>query len=240
MKKFILLFLSLFILNSCNNNSSINDNYTSLSVEENTISSSESSSFTIEDSNSFINDNSSTTESNKSTSINYTNKIKIYINPSVQVNNLYYDKITTEAETMNNVAKIIYNKLSLDSRFIVYINDKMLSLTDSVKESNSYNVDYHIALHTNAGGGSGSEAFYYSNPTFANIILNSFVSTHSFPNRGVKKATNLYELKNSKAKNKSLIEFLFHDNEKESECIKNNYTSLASSIVNAFYTIVSK
>ena len=69
--------------------------------------------------------------------------------------------------------------------------------------------------------------------------MNNFVKTHPFPNRGVKKATNLYELKNSTAKNKTLVEFLFHDNKQESEYIKNNYTSFAKSVVNTFNQIAN-
>lgn len=222
----ILIILSALLFIGCqhNNNSSLTNNETSTIIPTSDVDKTTS------------NQELSSIESSQQ-SENYKEKIKIYINPSVQVHNLYYDKITTEAEAMNIVAKNIYNELSLDNRFIVYINDRMLKLSDSVKESNNYNVDYHIALHTNAGGGSGSEAFYYSNNSFATIILNNVMKTHSFPNRGVKKAKNLYELKNSKAKHKTLIEFLFHDNKTESQYIKDNYDKLAKSICNALYQI---
>lgn len=241
MKKTFLLITSLFFFTSCDKEailSSLNSIFnSSIIYTENTTSeeldNSNSSNDITEDST------SSSSSEESSTTENYKEKIKIYINPSVQVNNIYYDKITTEAQTMNIVGKMIYDELSKDDRFIVYINDRMLKLSDSIKESNSYNVDYHLALHTNAGGGSGSEAFYYSNSYFAKMLLSDFVSTHSFPNRGVKKATNLYELKNSTAKNKSLIEFLFHDNKTESEYIKNNYTSLAQSVVKTFDRIAN-
>lgn len=236
MKKSLLIF-SLIIFTSCDEQTilsslgSIFDSYIN-----NELSSEESSSSTSEEIYSSSEENSIISSSKPE---QYKEKIKIYINPSVQINNLYYDKITTEAYAMNKVGKIIYDELSKDERFIVYINDRMLKLSDSIKESNSYNVDYHLALHTNAGGGTGSEAFYYSNSSFAKLILNDFVKTHNFPNRGVKKATNLYELKNSTAKHKTLVEFLFHDNKLESEYIKNNYTSFAMSVVNSFNKIAN-
>jgi len=47
----------------------------------------------------------------------------------------------------------------------------------------------------------------------------------------------LYELKNSTAKNKALIEFLFHDNKNESIFIQNNYDLLAMSIVETILSI---
>lgn len=164
-------------------------------------------------------------------------KIKVYINPSVQINNMYYNNEISEAAAMNNVSNIIYTSLKDNPRFIVYHNDRMLSLKESVIESNKLNVDYHIALHTNAGGGSGSECYYYNDKSFANSILKSFDSYHSFPKRGLKDGSHLYELKNITAKNKALIEFLFHDNKIESKFIQNNYNLLAMSIVESLLKI---
>ena len=59
--------------------------------------------------------------------LNENKKVKVYLNPSVQKNNLYYNKITTEAEMMNKVSNEIYTELSKDPRFIVYHNDRYLS-----------------------------------------------------------------------------------------------------------------
>ncbi len=164
-------------------------------------------------------------------------QIKIYLNPSVQIHNMYYGNICSEAEAMNAVSLLIYQKLSVNQRFIVYQNDRMLSLSESVKESNSLGVDYHLALHTNAGGGSGSESFFVSDSSFASAVLSGFNQCHSYPSRGVKEGSHLYELKNSKAKNKALIEFLFHDNASEASFIRNNYELLADSIVQTFYRL---
>lgn len=164
-------------------------------------------------------------------------QIKIYLNPSVQIHNMYYGNICSEAEAVNAVSLLIYQKLSVNQRFIVYQNDRMLSLSESVKESNSLGVDYHLALHTNAGGGSGSESFFVSDSSFASAVLSGFNQCHSYPSRGVKEGSHLYELKNSKAKNKALIEFLFHDNASEASFIRNNYELLADSIVQTFYRL---
>lgn len=164
-------------------------------------------------------------------------QIKIYLNPSVQIHNMYYGNICSEAEAMNAVSLLIYQKLSVNQRFIVYQNDRMLPLSESVKESNSLGVDYHLALHTNAGGGSGSESFFVSDSSFASAVLSGFNQCHSYPSRGVKEGSHLYELKNSKAKNKALIEFLFHDNASEASFIRNNYELLADSIVQTFYRL---
>ena len=95
-------------------------------------------------------------------------------------------------------------------------------------------------MHTNAGGGTGSEAYYYGNSYFANHVLNSFNKYHTFKNRGIKIGSHLYELKNSTAKKKALIEFLFHDKKTESEYIIKNYVILALSIIEAIHNLVNQ
>lgn len=167
-------------------------------------------------------------------------QIKVYLNPSVQIHNMYYGNICSEAEAMNAVSHLIYQKLSKNQRFIVYQNDRMLSLSESVKESNALKVDYHLALHSNAGGGSGSESFFVSDSSFASAVLSGFNRCHSYPTRGIKEGSHLYELKNSTAKNKALIEFLFHDNESEATFIRNHYELLADSIVETFYRLADE
>lgn len=188
--------------------------------------------------------NSSDTNLDDSSSLIYSipdeEKISIYINPSVQTANMYYNNITTEAETMNKLAKILVNELNKDPRFLIYHNLSMMSLKESIKHSNSLNVDYHLALHTNAGGGSGSEAYFYKNNKFAKELLSTFDKYHNFPKRGVKNGSHLYELKNATAKNSCLIEFLFHDNQKEANYIINNLNTFASSIIETFDKIASK
>ena len=216
MKK-ILLLLSILFFSGCSTIPNLENYFPTTSSSE--VSSSSSSS----------NEDSSSYEENE--------KIKIYINPSVQKSNMYYNNETSEAEAMNNVSKLIYTSLKDNPRFIVYHNDRMLPLKESVIESNKLDVDYHIALHTNAGGGSGSECYYYKDKSFASSVLNSFDSYHTFPKRGLKDGSHLYELKNITAKNKALIEFLFHDNKTESKFIQNNYNLLAMSIVESFLKI---
>ncbi len=228
MKKLLFLNFCFITLLSCNSTSS--------SLTTSSFTSSLSSISSSSESNESSNEISSIEESSKETS--YTKKIKIYLNPSVQVNNIYYCKTISEAESMNIVSKKIYEKLINEPQFEVYQNDRMLKLSDSVKEINSLNIDYHLALHTNAGGGSGSECYYYKNSTFAQLILKNVTNVHAYPNRGIKNGSHLYELKNSKAKNNALIEFLFHDNKNESQFIKNNYDLLAQSIVNSFKQLI--
>lgn len=215
------------------------------SCSDNNISSSTISSITSsnENTSSISNEITSIKSENSSQSTSITKqKIKIYLNPSVQTKNMYTGYKISEADTMNIVAKKAYNLLKKDNRFIVYINDSLKPLKESVNEINSLDIDYHLALHTNAGGGSGSEVYYYENTSsyLAKHSLDSFNKYHTFPTRGIKKNNNFYELKNSKAKNKALIEFLFHDKTNEASFIINNYDLLATSIYETFINIINE
>lgn len=241
MKKQIIFLLVLFFTscstNDINISSSTISSFTSTSSELVTsISSNENTSSKQSENTSIKSENSS-----QSTSITKP-KLRIYLNPSVQTKNMYTGHNLSEADTMNIVAKKAYNLLQKDNRFIVYINDSLKPLKESVNEINSLNIDYHLALHSNAGGGSGSEVYYYENTSsyLAKHALNSFNKYHTFPTRGIKKNNTYYELKNSKAKNKALIEFLFHDKINEANFIVSNYDLLATSVYETFVNIINE
>ena len=145
---------------------------------------------------------------------------------------------------MNNIARFLYNELRAYQFLDVKVNLKYLSLTDSVNESNTFNADIHFALHSNAGGGSGSEIFTISSYEFSNTLYNDFMSFGNFKRRGVKDESKLYEIKNSKAKDKALMEILFHDNVEEAKFIADNEKLIAHqfalSMIEHVYTKYSK
>ena len=228
MKKQI-IFLLLFFTSCSNNN-----------ISSSTITSITSSN---ENTSSISNEITSIKSENSSQPTSITKpKLRIYLNPSVQTKNMYTGYKISESDTMNFVAKKAYDLLKKDNRFIVYINDSLKPLKESVNEINSLDIDYHLALHTNAGGGSGSEVYYYENTSsyLAKHSLDSFNKYHTFPTRGIKKNNNFYELKNSKAKNKALIEFLFHDKINEANFIVSNYDLLATSVYETFINIFNE
>ena len=87
----------------------------------------------------------------------------------------------------------------------------------------------HFALHSNAGGGQGTEIYTKgSNKTFATTMYESFLELGNFKRRGVKDGTHLYEIKNVKADHVALIEFAFHDNLKEAKFIIENKALIAN------------
>lgn len=158
-------------------------------------------------------------------------KISIYLNPSVQTKNMYINNLGSEAENMRDIAELMYKELKLVSYIDIEANiaKNGLSLSQSVNQSNSRNRHIHFALHSNAGGGQGTEIYTKgSNKTFATTMYESFLELGNFKRRGVKDGTHLYEIKNVKADHVALIEFAFHDNLKEAKFIVENKALIAN------------
>ena len=182
----------------------------------------------------------------ESTSENYyvyfEKQIKIYINPSVQYSNMYASNLGNEGYYMNSISKILVGLLNKHTNLIVYSNNAMpgKSLSESVSESNKLKVDYHLSLHSNAGGGKGSEGFYTkSSYGFTKSILDSMDKILPYKTRGAKYGQeNLYELKRTTA-SASLIEILFHDDTTQALFIINNQESIAKAIFNGIISYLS-
>lgn len=158
-------------------------------------------------------------------------KISIYLNPSVQTKNMYINNLGSEAENMRDIAELMYKELKLVSYIDIEANiaKNGLSLSQSVNQSNSRKRHIHFALHSNAGGGQGTEIYTKgSNKTFATTMYESFLELGNFKRRGVKDGTHLYEIKNLKADHVALIEFAFHDNLKEAKFIVENKALIAN------------
>lgn len=158
-------------------------------------------------------------------------KISIYLNPSVQTKNMYINNLGSEAENMRDIAELMYKELKLVSYIDIEANiaKNGLSLSQSVNQSNSRKRHIHFSLHSNAGGGQGTEIYTKgSNKTFATTMYESFLELGNFKRRGVKDGTHLYEIKNVKADHVALIEFAFHDNLKEAKFIVENKALIAN------------
>ena len=158
-------------------------------------------------------------------------KISIYLNPSVQTKNMYINNLGSEAENMRDIAELMYKELKLVGYIDIEANiaKNGLSLSQSVNQSNSRKRHIHFALHSNAGGGQGTEIYTKgSNKTFATTMYESFLELGNFKRRGVKDGTHLYEIKNVKADHVALIEFAFHDNLKEAKFIVENKALIAN------------
>lgn len=234
MKRKVLVLLSFgLLLSGCNETS----------IENSTFISSDESDEIIEDFESMQESNipsqSDTDKESESTSTDnqkfyyFDEDISIYINPSVQYANLYTDSLGNEGQHMNDISKILVSMLDTYTNLQVYSNNAMpgLSLSKSVLESNNVKADYHLALHSNAGGGKGSEIFYTkSSYNFSKSVLESLNKILPYKTRGLKDGSkSLYELKNTTA-SACLLEILFHDDINQAKFIIDNKDKIAKSI----------
>ena len=169
----------------------------------------------------------------------YTKKTKVYINPSVQHANLYINGKGNEATNMNDVAKYLKKELDKIEFLEVLYNLDNLSLKKSVEESNSFGADIHLALHSNAGGGRGSEIYTINSNKFSKTVYDDFNALGNFNKRGIKNGKHLYEVKNSKADHVALMEFLFHDNMEEANWIVANKELIAKQLAKSIINFVS-
>lgn len=83
----------------------------------------------------------------------------IYISPSNQTPNLYYDKSHNEAEVMERVARALAAKLAA-YEVKVYLRERNKPTSERMSEANGLAVDYYLSIHSNAGGGRGAECFH--------------------------------------------------------------------------------
>lgn len=234
-KRHNILFLFSLLLVGCNNQQVSQENVESSEIfsDSNSEYNSDSTESEIIDSSDSNLDNSYSESEEKLEYIYFNKEIKMYINPSVQYSNLYASKLGNEGEHMNIISNILVDLLTEYTNLIIYANNSFpgQSLSKSVKESNSLDVDYHLSLHSNAGGGKGSEGWHTnSSKEFTKSILDSLDKILPYKTRGLKYGgTSLYELKNTKA-SASLIEILFHDDPYQAKFIVDNYYEIALAI----------
>lgn len=87
----------------------------------------------------------------------------IYLSPSNQTDNAYASGDTTEAKAMRSVSDSARKYLEQNG-ITVYTAGEDYSLQEKVEFANENNVTAHVAIHSNAGGesgsGEGTECFY--------------------------------------------------------------------------------
>ena len=163
----------------------------------------------------------------------------LFLSPSTQEFNNYYDGSGSEEYYMNLIAD--YMEPFLTASGITFTrNNPQGSVGDSVRLSNSGDYAFHLALHSNASGSAnygrqyGSDVYYY--PTSVNakrgadIIVANLKKIYPDPSRVRALATtSLYELNNTRAPS-VLVELAYHDNEQDAEWIKNNLMLIAENL----------
>lgn len=145
--------------------------------------------------------------------------MKAYINPSKQEWNKGKGNYGTEEDRMHELANHIVPLLKHNG-FTVYTSPKSMSLGESIKDSNKKlgKGDVHVDLHTNAGGGEGTEV-YYSKGSVNGKKLATALYKHIAPetkssDRGIHGVTHLAAVRDTDA-TAALVEYMFHDNSED-------------------------
>lgn len=161
--------------------------------------------------------------------------MKIYISPSSQTANVGVGNYGTEADRMQQLSDLVVPLLE-DMGHTVYGGSNSLTLSQRITASNNADVDYHVALHSNAGGGSGPETWYYSTSTSgkalgAAILKRLKAISGASTARTNKGSTSYAELNNTSAP-AVIVEVAFHDNSTDVTWMLNHWDDIAEAIAN--------
>ena len=162
----------------------------------------------------------------------------IYLSPSTQEFNPYVGG-GNEEYYMNLIADSMVPYLIASGIQFVRNTPEMTAAT-SIAASNSGNYDLHLALHSNASGGTagsvrGTEIFYYPQSAdgkrFAEIAAKNLKMIYPLPDL-VKTVptTTLGEVVRTRAPG-VLIEFAYHDNPQDAQWIRDNIDRIAENVV---------
>lgn len=167
--------------------------------------------------------------------------VKVYLSPSTQRENSILPGYgyTNESEIMNKFAD--YLGPALESKgIVVFRNQPTMSVSENAADSRSHEVDFHFAIHSNAGGGIGPEIWVHPNGTqtayeLADRIYNAVLSLYPDPSkgRGIKNNRSLAETNPANVNNGVLIEIAFHDQASDLEWMVNNFEPISNAMAQA-------
>lgn len=160
---------------------------------------------------------------------------KIYLSPSNQVNNIYASGNTNEMVQCNRIAE--FAKIDLERcGFMVKKSPQGQNMNTSIKESNSWDADLHISIHTNAFNSQtlgGTLVMIYSNATenkkAGSAILNAVAPISPGKDYDLRVNPSLAELNGTKA-TAVYLEVEFHDTKDGANWIINNVKAIGEAI----------
>jgi len=159
---------------------------------------------------------------------------RIYVSPSSQQNNKGIGLFGTEEATMNKIADAFIPLLANDGRFEVRRNTPDMNVSEMAVESNNFKADIHVAIHSNAGGGEGTEVYAYGPLTnserLAQALYKQVAPLSPGSDRGVKYNPALLEVGDSVHATSALIEVGFHDNASDAEWIMKSSSVIAAAL----------
>jgi N-acetylmuramoyl-L-alanine amidase len=162
----------------------------------------------------------------------------VYISPSTQDHNMTVLG-NSEEDQMQKLGRIIAERLQAYG-VTVFRNDPNMELAQVIVHSNSCNPDLHLALHSNAGGGTGTETWVYKTGTnserFGRLLQDKVVAVLGLKDRGLKDATLPGQRKGEVIRTNAtavLIELYFHDNPGDQQRFNERHDEVVEAIVSA-------
>ena len=156
---------------------------------------------------------------------------RIYISPSSQEHNAGLSPFKVEEIEMNKIADVLVPLLNKDGRFMVKRNSPAMEVGQMATDSNNFLADIHVALHSNAGGGVGTEVYAYAPNTnsekLAQSLYNQISPLSPGKDRGIKFNKGLWEVGDNVKATSALIELGFHDNAQDAFWLATNSRSIA-------------
>ncbi len=124
--------------------------------------------------------------------------------------------------------------LTNDGRFAIKRNTPSMDVYEMAEDSNQFKADIHIAIHSNAGGGEGTEIYAFGPETnserLAQALYNQVAPLSPGADRGVKYNPGLVEVGNSVHATSALIEVGFHDNALDAEWMVQSTAVIAAAL----------
>ena len=164
---------------------------------------------------------------------------ELFLSPSTQEFNIYYDGSGSEEYYMNLIANAMEPYL-VASGITFTRTDPEGTVGDSVRQSNRGSYGLHLAIHSNASGSAnpgrqqGTDVYYYATSTRGKAAAELFAENLKdiYPDPAKVRAlptTSLYELRYTRAPS-ILVEVAYHDNPADAEWIKNNIQAIARNL----------
>ena len=160
---------------------------------------------------------------------------RVYLSPSLQEFNPFING-GSEEEIMNLIADAMEPYLNASGIEFVR-NSPEMTLGEAIAQSNNSNIDFHLAIHSNAapesiaGTRQGPVVYYFSSSQpgreMADLIAENFADIYPNPSliRTMPTVT-LRELRRTNAPS-ALVEVAYHDNLEDANWIKNNIQPIA-------------
>lgn len=84
----------------------------------------------------------------------------IYLSPSTQTENKYNNGKDNECDVCYDIAERVFSILK-ENNIPVTLGAKHATMAERCRESDKVKANYHVCIHTNAGGGEGTRLFYW-------------------------------------------------------------------------------